>query len=64
MIKAGDRVKIKGEDKIFHVRTVIDHPNFKVGPDTFTIQRVYFVEDHQPEFEWRITEILGNKDDE
>lgn len=60
-IEIGDKVRIKDEPNLLTVKYIIDHDNFRVGPETYTVQRLYFEEDHQPEYDWRVTEINGEK---
>lgn len=61
MIEVGDKVRIKDEPNLLTVKYIIDHRGFKVGPNVYTVQRLYFEEDHQPEYDWRVTEINGEK---
>ena len=60
-IEVGDKVRIKDETELLTVRYIIDHDNFKAGPNVYTVQRLYFKEDHQPEYDWRVTEVNGEK---
>ena len=55
--KAGDKIMIRGEISPLTIREVVEHPNFKVGPNIYNMQRLYFVEKHQPEWDWRATHI-------
>lgn len=60
-IEVGDKVRIKNEPNLLTVKYIIENDNFKVGPNTYTVQRLYFEENHQPEYNWRVTEINGEK---
>lgn len=60
-IKIGDKVRIKDEPNLLTVKYIIEDDNFRAGPETYTVQRLYFVENHQPEYDWRVTEINGEK---
>lgn len=63
MIEVGDKVIIKDEETPLTVRYITVHDNFKVGPQTYKVHRLYFEEDHQPEFEWRVTRIIKKGED-
>lgn len=60
-IEVGDKVRIKQEKDLLTVKYIIENDDFKVGPNTYTVQRLYFEEDHQPEYDWRVTEVNGEK---
>ena len=60
-IEVGDKVRIKDEPETLTVKYIIENPEFKAGPNTYNVQRLYFEEDHQPEYDWRVTEINGEK---
>ena len=59
--KVGEKVMIRGELNPLTIKEVVDHPNFKVGPNVYTVQRLYFVEKHQPEWDWRATHVEDTK---
>lgn len=63
MIEVGDKVIIKNENKPVTVKHIIVHDNFKIGPEVFKVHRLYFEEDHQPEFDWRVTKIIKKGED-
>ena len=60
-LKKGDKVIIKNETEPLTIREIVEHKNFRVGPKDYTVRRLYFVEKHQPEFEWRISKILDTE---
>lgn len=60
--KVGDKVIIRGELNPLTIKEVVDHPNFKVGPNVYTVQRLYFVEKHQPEWDWRATHVENTEE--
>ena len=64
MLEVGDKVIIKDEETPLTVKEIITHSDFRVGPQTYTVYRLYFEEDHQPEFDWRVTKIIKHNEEE
>lgn len=64
MLEVGDRVIIRGEEKPLTIKRIIVHNDFKVGPIVSKVYRLYFEENHQPEFDWRVEQIIKHNEEE
>lgn len=57
-LEVGDKVIIKDEQEPLTIKDITVYDDFKVGSKVYTSRRLYFEEDHQPEFDWRVTQII------
>lgn len=61
-VKENDVIMIKGERKPLKIRKILEE-DVQIGEDKITLKRLFFYEKHQPEFDWRVTKVLGDENE-
>lgn len=61
-VKENDVVMIRREHKPLKIRKILEE-DVQIGEEKVTLKRLFFYEKHQPEFDWRVTKVLGDEDE-